>query len=594
MKVTAQRFLKIQSNLVLNSVLILASSIGGVTYLISLLTFFNTGFELSFITDLCTLLIIIACTIYRRKLSAKSKSYVIVFSIFTLVSVNVYEVGIMSANLVLLILLPVLAVFTFSIKKSSLFFLASLIVVGIIGYLHINGHITPVSSNQKSIIPWVVHVAQITTVTLILFLVITQFNNAYNDTIKKLISSNQELKASENKYHNIFNATRDAFLIFDIDGKLVDYNQSLLHIYGVKSIEDMEAMMGDIFNTNEEYSYEAFRKVFDNSFVKEQELPFWKIKRYTGEYLWVSMNFSLIEINGVQRIICVITDIDEKKKTLLELESYKEHLEKLVLQRTQKLEKANKDLSKQRNKLKETVEQLGSTRDQLVRSEKMAALGFLSSGLAHEMNNPLNIIRGGTYGIRRYMEVHLKGDTLKNIQEILADVDDGVDRASKIVSSLNMYGSAKDVELSCDIHSILDVGLSTLKKQIPKGINIVKQYDPDLTPFYANPQILLQTFLNVLTNGIQAIEEKGEIEIKTNQKKDGLEVSIKDSGAGIKPELVSKISDPFFTTKTVGQGIGMGLYVVYNNMKFVGGQIEFKTTKGKGTTVHLFFPDQVR
>lgn len=589
MKVTAQRFLKIQSNQVLNSVLILASTIGMVTYLISLLAFFNTGFELSFITDLCTLLVIVACTIYRKKLSAKTKSYVIVISIFALVSVNVYEMGIMSANLVLLILLPFLAVFTFSVKKSSLFFLASLVVVGLIGYLHINGHISPISSDQKSVIPWVVHISQITTVTFILFLVITQFNNAYNDSIKKLITSNQELKASENKYHNIFNATRDAFLIFDIDGKLVDYNQSLLILYGTKSM-DMEAMMKDLFDSSEEYSYGQFREVFDNSFVKEQELPFWKIKRHTGEYMWVSMNFSITEINGVQRIICVITDIDEKKKTLLELESYKDHLENLVSQRTQKLEKANKDLSNQRNKLSDAVEKLKSTQDRLVQSEKMAALGFLSSGLAHEMNNPLNIIRGGTYGIRRFVEANLGEDFLKKIQEILDDVDGGVDRASKIVSSLNMYSNAQDVEIMCDIHSILNVGLSTLKKQMPNGISTIKQYDPDLSTFYANPQILLQTFLNVLTNGIQAIKNKGEITIKTVQQKDCIVVSIKDTGAGIEPELVSKISDPFFTTKTVGKGIGMGLYVVYNNMKFVGGQIEFESKKGHGTTVHLTFP----
>ncbi|MEQ9286441.1 MAG: ATP-binding protein [Cyclobacteriaceae bacterium] len=589
MKIPAQRFLKIQSNKLLNSVLILASTVGSCTYLVSLLTFFKTGFELSFITDFCVIASLIIATYYRKKLDLKIKSYLIVLSILVLVGINVYEIGIMSANLVLLILLPFLAVFTFSIQKSVFFFITGLVMVAIIGYLHVKGYIIPIHFDHTSIIPWLVHLAQISTVAIILFLTIIRFNNTYDDAIRKLIVSNQELKASENKYHNIFNATRDAFLIFDIDGKLVDYNQSLLILYGTKSM-DREAMMKDLFDSTEEYSYGQFREVFDNSFVKEQELPFWKIKRHTGEYMWVSMNFSITEINGVQRIICVITDIDEKKKTLLELESYKDHLEKLVSQRTQKLEKANKDLSNQKNKLSDAVEKLKSTQNRLVQSEKMAALGFLSSGLAHEMNNPLNIIKGGTYGIRRFVEANLGEDFLKKIQEILDDVDGGVDRASKIVSSLNMYSSAKDVEIMCDIHSILNIALSTLKKQMPNDINIVKQYDPDLSTFYANPKILLQTFLNVLTNGIQAIKKKGEITIKTVQQKDSIVVSIKDTGAGIEPELVTKISDPFFTTKTVGKGIGMGLYVVYNNMKFVGGQIEFETKKGHGTTVHLTFP----
>ncbi len=584
------RFLKQQINKILNSILVLASVLGTASYLLSLLAYFKTGFEWSFVTDFIVIGIFILTTYQRKKLPTDTKSHIIVFSLIALIGMNVYEFGLLSADLVLLILLPFLSVFSFSVRRAISFFAIGVLIVLTIALLQIYGFITPLPADPLSPSLWTIHLLHICAVAIILFIIVIRFIDTYKQILARLTESNYELQVSEESYAQIFNATLDAFLLFDTQGELKDYNFSLLRIYGSEVIDNHDTLLKDLFDADEKHNFESFQSTLKKSIYNKQQIPFWKIRRKDGSMIWVTINMTPLRIADSQRILLVMRDINERKKALLELQRYKDDLEVIVQQRTEKLEKANKDLSRQKNKLGTTLKKLKSTQEKLIQSEKMASIGFLSSSLAHEMNNPLNIIKAGVYGIKRYLTAHLKKEHLSGIEQMIKDVNNGVLRTTKIVDSLDMYSNFSPLDDVCYINSIMDVSVSTLEPKVKSNITIVKEYDKDISAISANPHLLHHTFLNLLTNAAEAIEGKGEIRIKTKQLKKGIDVLIKDNGKGMEASIINKISDPFFSTKSTGEGIGMGLFLVYNNIKSLGGDIVFSSAPGKGTTVRIFFP----
>ncbi len=589
----SDQLIKLQVNEIQNSIFLLASVLGSISYLLSLLAYFKTGFEWSFVADFIIISIIIFTAYHRKKLKIVTKSHIIVFSLITLISVGVYEHGLLSADLVLLILLPFLSVFSFPIKRAMFFFALGLVIVISIATLQIHGFITPLPANPADPALWTIHLIHISAVSIILFIIVIRFTDTYKQVLTQLTKSNSELQASEESYAQIFNATLDAFLLFDTQGKLQDYNSSLLRIYGTEVINDHNILLKNLFDADEKHNFESFQSTLKKSVYNKQQIPFWKIRRKDGSMIWVTINMTPLRIADSQRILLVMRDINERKKALLELQRYKADLEVLVQQRTEKLEKANKDLSRQKNKLSTALSKLKSTQKKLIQSEKMASIGFLSSSLAHEMNNPLNIIKAGVYGIKRYLTAHLKKEHLSGIEQMIMDVNNGVLRTAKIVDSLDMYSNFSPLDDVCYINSIMDVSVSTLEPKVKSNITIVKEYDKDISAISANPHLLHHTFLNLLTNAAEAIEDKGEIRIKTKQLQKGIQILIKDNGKGMEDYIVKKISDPFFSTKDSEQGVGMGLFLVYNNITSLGGDIIFSSTPGKGTTVRIFFPKKL-
>lgn len=254
-----------------------------------------------------------------------------------------------------------------------------------------------------------------------------------------------------------------------------------------------------------------------------------------------------------------------------ELNSYRENLETLVENRTIELQK--------------TLKQLQEAQSQLVHTEKMASLGVLSAGVAHEINNPLNFIKGSLIKIKE--EVRENQDTVRYI-EIL---EQGISRISDIVRSLSNF-SHKGTEITeeCDIHEILENCLMILKNRLKYKVELDKHYCQEDFIITGNSGALHQVFINLLSNAEQAIEESGKISIKTTIDDSFLKIEIEDTGCGISEDNLSRITDPFFTTKPQGEGTGLGLHISYDIIRKHNGSIDLVSEVGAGTTFTVRLP----
>lgn len=294
------------------------------------------------------------------------------------------------------------------------------------------------------------------------------------------------------------------------------------------------------------------------------------------------------------------------QNTLLhaDLKKHKDNLEILVQEKTIKLDTAieelkatNEDLfakneiiENQNSELKATIEHLHETQAQLLHSEKMASLGTLTAGVAHEINNPLNFLMGAYAGLDA---LFTKDGPCKDpkVSILLGSLKTGIERISNIINSLNQFSrNNSKMDEECAIHAIIENCLVMLGTSIPLTIRVNKQFNVGTAVVVGNVGKMHQVFLNVLTNAIQAIDGSGEIFIITRKETKSLIIEIKDTGKGINNDDIPKITDPFYTTKEPGKGTGLGLSITYNIVREHRGTIEFFSTPGHGTTVKLTLP----
>ncbi|MDD2279538.1 MAG: ATP-binding protein, partial [Bacteroidales bacterium] len=277
---------------------------------------------------------------------------------------------------------------------------------------------------------------------------------------------------------------------------------------------------------------------------------------------------------------------------------YRNSLEMLVKERTEELETTNEELQatneeiyNHKEELQTALTKLQSTQQQLVQSEKMATLGVLAAGVAHEINNPLNFIHGGVTALEKYIK-DSAAEHLKELSPLVEIINTGVSRAVGIVEGLSHYSRSDELQkvIDCNIHKIIDNCLLMLDNKIKKRIVVDRKYSIKLTLVSCKEGKMHQAFLNILTNAVQAIEGEGTITITTSQKNRTLIVAVTDSGCGISKQNISKITDPFFTTKDPGKGTGLGLSITQNIIEEHNGKIIFDSEPGVGTTVTVRLP----
>ncbi len=284
---------------------------------------------------------------------------------------------------------------------------------------------------------------------------------------------------------------------------------------------------------------------------------------------------------------------------------------------SRRISQARTDLKKKIFELEGTNQELKDTQAKLVHSAKMISLGQLVAGVAHELNNPIGFISSNMSHLRDYSEKLIKlvetaeknpenlltlkteleyDYIVQDMPKLIASCEDGARRTKDIVLGLRNFSRLEEAKLKeIDLHESLDTTLNLLAGEIKNRVQIHKQYEPiPYVSCYASQ--INQVLMNILSNALHAIEGPGHIWISTavirdtGDKNGNVQVSIQDSGKGIRPEVLEKIFDPFFTTKGVGQGTGLGLSISYGILQSHGGEIQVRSEVGVGTEFVIIIP----
>jgi len=286
----------------------------------------------------------------------------------------------------------------------------------------------------------------------------------------------------------------------------------------------------------------------------------------------------------------------------------------------EELHQANLNLESTNDALHATVVDLKATQEQLVQAEKMASLGQLTAGVAHEINNPINFVTANIQPLKddladilkiidRYDKVvrekGMEGEfaevekfkteaqidiTMQEVHDLLKGIEDGAMRTSEIVKGLRNFSRLdQNVYLKANLNESLESTLTLLHSSYKNRIVIIKELG-EIEEVECFPGKINQVFMNILSNAIQAIPGQGTIFIRTRQVVDIVKISVKDTGAGMSESVRKKIFDPFFTTKDVGKGTGLGLSISFGIIQKHNGEIEVFSTPGEGTEFVISLP----
>lgn len=283
---------------------------------------------------------------------------------------------------------------------------------------------------------------------------------------------------------------------------------------------------------------------------------------------------------------------------------------------------AEDSLKKSHAEIRSAYERLAETQVHLLQSEKLASIGQLAAGVAHEINNPLGYVISNLGTLEEYtadivqmLDAYEAAESLlgehpevlgriraikgridlaylkEDVCSLVAESRSGLDRVKHIVVNLKDFSriDARDEWVWFDLHQCLDSTLSIIWNELKYKAKVSKEYG-ELPEVECLPSQINQVFLNMLVNAGHAIEEKGDIFIRTGREGDSVWVEFADTGKGIAAKHIDRIFDPFFTTKSVGKGTGLGLSISHNIISKHGGRIDVKSEEGKGTVFRVWIP----
>ena len=350
-------------------------------------------------------------------------------------------------------------------------------------------------------------------------------------------------------------------------------------------------------------------------------LPYNSFTNYTMES-GIAIEVTLLSIALADRI-----NVLKREKELSQAEALRiaHENERIIREQNTLLEIRVKERT---SELNTALEDLKQAQSQLIEQEKMASLGQLTAGIAHEINNPINFVTSNVSPLRRdidmifdainFMEDVALSDATPDskraqleeykeeqeldylqteIKHLLNGVYNGASRTAEIVKGLRIFSRLDEDDLKqANLNEGIDSSMIILNNQLG-GINVIREYG-DLPLVECYPGKLNQVFLNILSNGIYAVHKRfgdeggGEIRISTSAGHDYVQISIKDNGIGIDEETQKKIFDPFFTTKDVGEGTGLGMSIAYNTIKKHNGSIRINSSPGNGAEFIITLPVQ--
>ncbi|MBW1943363.1 MAG: PAS domain S-box protein [Deltaproteobacteria bacterium] len=359
----------------------------------------------------------------------------------------------------------------------------------------------------------------------------------------------EEVKKSEEKYRSIFNTIPNPVFVLDGENlEILDCNDSVQDVYGYDKDDLAMSPFMDLFAEGERDRYATEIK---RSNILNQVRH---IKK-DGNTIFVNIRISPSEYDGREVLLATTSDIT--KRLMAE--------------------------------------------QQLIQASKMTTLGEMATGVAHELNQPLSVIKTASSFLKKKADRSepIKDEILKTLTE---EIDGHVDRAAKIINHMREFGRKADVDrervqVSESLNRALDIFSQQLKL---REIEVIKELAEDLPPILADANRLEQVFVNLLINARDAIEDKidsvgrkdveKKIILKTRLQNGYVTIEIQDTGAGMPEALLDKIFEPFFTTKKVGKGTGLGLSISYGIVQDYDGSIEAETQEGEGTKFTIRFP----
>ncbi|MEQ8623618.1 MAG: response regulator [Vicingaceae bacterium] len=278
-------------------------------------------------------------------------------------------------------------------------------------------------------------------------------------------------------------------------------------------------------------------------------------------------------------------------------------------------------VKRQQEQLEEALKKVSQTQTKLFQAEKMASLGTLSAGIAHEINNPINFVNAGAAGIEldlidlmKVLELYEKVDLKKsqpdiskrmkelkaeidydfikdNLMSTIQDIKMGASRTEEIVKGLKRFSRVDGEEmLYVDVNKEIESNVKIIKRLTKKEIKFQLNLEKNITIIKGLPGQLNQLFMNLIMNAEQAIDQKGTIKIITSNKNGGVKILVADNGCGISEEFGDRIFDPFLTTKDVGEGTGLGLSISFGIVEHHNGKINYTSKIGVGTTFQIELP----
>jgi len=367
-------------------------------------------------------------------------------------------------------------------------------------------------------------------------------------------------------------------------------------------------------------------------FLSRKELEEKNTKLEESESKLLKTSEEQIKIN--ERLISAQDELNMAYKKLQDSEVEIRELADKQLQDNEKLFLAEKKLQsileneqKSKEELAKALDSLKGAQSQLVHSEKMASLGQLTAGIAHEINNPINFISSGMVSlkmsiesmrdiaeeyariddgeeveevlesVKELKEEHEYDEIVDELDDLINDINYGVQRTIEIVKGLRVFSRLDEEEAkNANVNENIDATLTLLRNKTKGKIEITKHYDETMNEIECYPGQLNQVFMNILNNAVQAMPDEkkdAEITIYTEEASDDVSVRIKDNGIGIPEEIKNRIWEPFFTTKEVGVGTGLGMSITYGIIEKHGGKIELFSEVGKGTEFVITLPKKI-
>ncbi|GFO55681.1 hypothetical protein GMSM_26880 [Geomonas sp. Red276] len=385
----------------------------------------------------------------------------------------------------------------------------------------------------------------------------------------------RELQQSEDRYRKLFQHAPDAIVVH-CDGTFIDLNDEACRLFAIDS-------PGQVIGTPiipwihpDSRESVASRIRLSQETGETSSLREARIVRRDGSTVDVEATGTIIMVQGRSASQVILRDITERKLAEAKRAEWNALLERKVEEKTRHLKEAQ---------------------TKLIQSEKMATLGEVIFGAAHELNNPLAGILGAIQVLRKSTLSQPIVDELMEGIDVLEDIENAALRCQKIVDDLTRFSTQARCNFSqMDLNQVLRDTLEVMDEQFSEmSIQVQWNTDARLPLIDGDFVKLLEVFVNLLQNARSALSHRGTLEIATRVIKKYHEapqvaVSIRDNGCGIPAHNLKKIFDPFFTTKPVGKGPGLGLTVCYGIIKRHGGEIEVKSTVGKGTEVTVILP----